>query len=143
MAKLNLGSQIFVEDEHVMKIIQRCKRLTELSLKGTSITYNSLICIIENLKHNLVILQLCNTNLSFDELLELKEMPKLKVLICSHLLFRNIDDLKEQYPNCWYTKYELLESRFYEIATKFKKITNVNLRFTAYQGIHPIWVNTL
>ena len=136
VVKLDLGWQIFVEDEHVMKIIQRCKRLTELSLKGTSISNNSLMCIIENLKDSLVILRLCNTALSFDELLELKEMPRLKVLICSHLLFRNMDDLKEQYPNCWYTKYELLESRFYEIATKFKKITNVDLRFTAYQGIH-------
>jgi hypothetical protein len=97
------------------------------------------MCIINNLKHSLVILRLCNTALSFDELLELKKMPKLKVLICSHLLFRNIDDLMEQYPNCWYTKYELLESRFYEIATKFKKITNIDLRISAYQGIYPFW----
>ena len=137
VVKLNLGNQVFVEDEHVMKLIGRCKRLTELSLNGTSISIDSLMCIIENLKHSLVILRLCNTALSFDELLELREMPKLKVLICSHLLFRNIDDLKEQYPDCWHTKYEILESRFYEIATKFKKITKVDLRFT--EGIHPFF----
>ena len=134
VVKLDLGSQIFVEDEHVMKLIQRCKKLTELSLNGTSISYNSLVCIIENLKHSLVILRLCNTALSFDELLELKEMPKLKVLICSHLLFLNMDDLKEQYPNCWYTKYEILESRSSETATKFKKITNIDLRFHIYRN---------
>ena len=40
VVKLNLGSQVYVEDEHVMKLIRRCKRLTELSLNGTSISYN-------------------------------------------------------------------------------------------------------
>ena len=54
--KLNLGYQRLVEDEHVMKLIPRCKRLTELNLNGTSISPNALRCIIENLKHSLVIL---------------------------------------------------------------------------------------
>jgi hypothetical protein len=110
VVKLNLGNQIFVEDEHVMKLIQRCKRLTEMSLNGTSISYNSLMCIIENLKHTLVILSLCNTDLSFDEILKLKAMPKLKVLNCSHLTFLPMDYLKEQYPN--FNDYQLLSVAF-------------------------------
>ena len=79
VVKLNLGNQIFVRDEHVMKLIPRCKKLTELNLDGTSITHNSLTCIIENLKHSLVILSLCNT-FSFDTLLVRKAMPKLQEL---------------------------------------------------------------
>ena len=85
VVKLNLGNQIFVRDEHVMKLIRRCKKLTELNLNGTSITPNSLTCIIENLKHSLVNLGLCNTNLSFDELFVLNAMPKLQVLITDKL----------------------------------------------------------
>ena len=81
VAKLNLGDQIFVTDEHVMKLIPRCKKLTELNLDGTSITTNALSCIIENLKHTLVILSLRNTNLNFDKLLVLKAMPKLQVIL--------------------------------------------------------------
>ena len=81
VVKLNLGNQIFVRDEHVMKLIPRCKKLTELNLNGTSITPNSLTCIIENLKHSLVILSLCNTNLIFDKLLVHKAMPKLQEIL--------------------------------------------------------------
>ena len=114
VVKLNLGSQIYVEDEHVMKLIRRCKRLTELDLDGTSISNNSLMCIIENLKHTLVILSLCNTDLSFDELLELKAMSKLKILNCSHLLFLPMDNLKQQYPNlCKYKDFQLLSAAFW------------------------------
>ena len=110
VVKLNLGSQVYVEDEHVMKLIRRCKRLTELSLNGTSISNDSLICIIENLKHTLVTLSLCNTDLKFDELLELKAMAKLKVLNCSHLTYLPMDNLKEQYPN--FNDYQLLSAAF-------------------------------
>ena len=72
VVKLNLGSQRFFKDEHAMKLIKRCKRITELNLNGTSITQNSLTCIIENLKHSLVILRLCNTKLYLNELLQLR-----------------------------------------------------------------------
>ena len=111
--KLSLGYQRFVKDEHVMKLITRCKRLTELNLNGTSISPNSLTCIIENLKHSLVILRLSNTNLTFGELLQLRAMPKLRFLNCSHLLL-DIDNFKEFYPRFRrYTSYEILTANFY------------------------------
>ena len=111
--KLSLGYQRFVKDEHVMKLIRRCKRLTELNLNGTSISPNSLTCIIENLKHSLVILRLSNTNLTFGELLQLRAMPKLRVLNCSHLLL-DIDNFKEFSPRFRrYTSYEILTANFY------------------------------
>ena len=111
--KLNLGYQRFVKDDHITKLIPRCKRLEELNLKGTSISPNSLTCLIKNLKHSLVILRLCYTNLNFYELLELRAMPKLKVLNCSHLLFLPMEDLKERFPNLRrFTNYELLAAAF-------------------------------
>ena len=111
--KLNLGYQRFVKDDHITKLIPRCKRLEELNLKGTSISPNSLKCLIKNLKHSLVILRLCYTNLNFYELLELRAMPKLKVLNCSHLLFLPMEDLKERFPNLRrFTNYELLAAAF-------------------------------
>ena len=111
--KLSLGYQRFVKDEHVMKLIPRCKRLTELNLNGTSISPNSLTCIIENLKHSLVILRLSNTKLTFGELFELRAMSKLRILNCSHLLL-DIDNFKEYYPRFRrYTNYEILTATFY------------------------------
>ena len=111
--KLSLGYQRFVKDEHVMKLIPRCKRITELNLNGTSISPNSLTCIIENLKHSLVILRLSNTKLTFGELFELRAMSKLRILNCSHLLL-DIDNFKEYYPRFRrYTNYEILTATFY------------------------------
>ena len=111
--KLNLGYQRFVKDDHITKLIPRFKRLEELNLNGTSISPNSLTCLIQNLKHSLVILRLCNTNLNFYELLELRAMPKLKVLNCSHLSFLPMEDLKERFPNLRrFTNYELLAAAF-------------------------------
>ena len=96
-----------------MKLIPRCKRLTELNLNGTSISPNSLTCIIENLKHSLVILRLSNTKLTFDELLELRAMPKLRVLNCSHLLLP-VESFKECFPMFRrYTDNEILTANFH------------------------------
>ena len=120
--KLNLGYQRFVKDAHVMKLIPRCKRLTELNLRGTSISPNSLTCIIENLKHSLVMIRLCNTNLNFDELAELAAMPKLKVLNCSHLLYKTgpIEALKRKDPDFrGFTNHHILTVVFSVLGFKF------------------------
>jgi hypothetical protein len=127
--KLNLGYQTFVKDEHVMKLILRCKRLTELNLNGTSISLDSLTCIIENLKHSLVTLKLSNTKLTFEELLELRAMPKLRVLNCSHL-FLPIEIFKVNCPRfCKYTNNEILTANFYaegfEIALSHRSRMNL------------------
>ena len=120
--KLNLGYQRFVKDAHIMKLIPRCKRLTELNLRGTSISPNSLTCIIENLKHSLVMIRLCNTNLNFDELAELAAMPKLKVLNCSHLLYKTgpIEALKRKDPDFrGFTNHHILTVVFSVLGFKF------------------------
>ena len=120
--KLNLGYQRFVKDAHVMKLIPSCKRLTELNLRGTSISPNSLTCIIENLKHSLVMIRLCNTNLNFDELAELAAMPKLKVLNCSHLLYKTgpIEALKRKDPDFrGFTNHHILTVVFSVLGFKF------------------------
>jgi hypothetical protein len=120
--KLDLGYQRFVKDAHVKKLIPRCKRLTELNLRGTSISPNSLTCIIENIKHSLVIIRLCNTNLNFDEIAELGAMPTLKVLNCSHLLYKTgpIEKLKKMDPDFrGFTNHHILKVVFSVLGFKF------------------------
>ena len=120
--KLNLGYQRFVKDAHVMKLIPRCKRLTELNLRGTSISPNSLTCIIENLKYSLVIIRLCDTDLNLDEIAELGAMPKLKILNCSHLLYKTgpMEHLKEKDPDFrGFTNHQILTVVFSVLGFKF------------------------
>ena len=77
--KLDLGYQKCVEDKHVNTLVRRCKKITELDLKSTSITNDSVKSIIEHLNY-LEKLDVSNTNVDFSMLLQLKSIPTLKVL---------------------------------------------------------------
>ena len=77
--KLHLGFQKCVKDKHVNTLVRRCKKITELDLKSTSITNDSVKSIIEHLNY-LEKLDVSNTNVDFSMLLQLKSIPTLKVL---------------------------------------------------------------
>ena len=80
--KLSLGWERSVKDEHIKTLVQRCWNLSVLNLQCTSITNNSITNIIENLKSTLVELDVTCLNVGYAKLIELKSMPKLKVLNC-------------------------------------------------------------
>ena len=68
-------------DEQVEKLVSRCNRITNLSLNSNiELTDATITSIINNLKHSLVALTIACDEISFEKVLELKSMPKLRVL---------------------------------------------------------------
>ena len=100
--KLSLKWQRNLQDEHVKKLVKRCNKITHLDLSGTSITNESVYCIIEQFKTSLEKLDVFRTNVDFATLLELKSMPALKTLICFDSFgdhYEDIENLKQQLPH--------------------------------------------
>ena len=79
--KLNLGSQKCIQDEHVHTLVQRCNKITELDLSGTSITNDSIESIVKHL-NSLEKLDVDFTNIDVSSILQLKSIPTLKILRC-------------------------------------------------------------
>ena len=59
--KLNLQELKSITDSHINTLVSRCKKISVLHLKSTSITDNSLTSIIENLQSTLEELNIGNT----------------------------------------------------------------------------------
>ena len=103
--KLDLGYQKCVEDKHVNTLVRRCNNITELDLKSTSITNESVKSIIEHLNYleKLDVSSVSNTNVDFSMLLRLKSIPTLKVLRCGQYKKEEdivkIENLKLQLPD--------------------------------------------
>ena len=89
--KISLGWERSVKDEHIKTLVQRCWNLSVLNLQCTSITNNSITNIIENLKFTLVELDVTCLNVGYSKLIELKSMPKLRVLNCYR---KDVENLK-------------------------------------------------
>ena len=89
---LSLNYIISVNDEYIRILVNRCKELKTLNLAHTPITNQSLLAIIETLKPSLEQLDIAGTRgINSTNLLELREMPKLQILIGSPSL-----SIKEQ-----------------------------------------------
>ena len=84
--KLAIGRLSNLKDGHVKSLVTRCNKLSILNLQKTTITYDSLTHIIENLQHTLVKLDLswCD-RITYTKLTKLKSMTKLRVLNCDKL----------------------------------------------------------
>ena len=70
-----------IKDEHVNTLVLRCKKITELNLKATSITNDSVESIVEHLNFLEKLDVSCN-NIEVTTLLQLKSIPTLKTLRC-------------------------------------------------------------
>ena len=81
--KLSLGSQKCIKDEHVNTLVQRCNKITELDLSGTSITSDSIESIVKHL-NSLEKLDVNFTKIDVSSILQLKSIPTLKILNCFH-----------------------------------------------------------
>ena len=88
-----------VRDEHIKKLVTRCKNLRILDLKGTSISDESITTIIEQLKPTLEELDVSHTGIYFAKLLGLSVMPKLRVLHCWNLKPDEISIVKNSLAN--------------------------------------------
>ena len=86
--KLNLSCigyfsaySVCVKDEQIKTLVERCNKITSLNLQNSEITNKSITSIVENLQVSLEELGISHyKNVSYNKLLELKLMPKLRVL---------------------------------------------------------------
>ena len=68
------------EDKHLQVLLSRCNNIKELDLSRTSITDNSVPKIVKYLKNTLEKLDISNTGISVDKLIEFRAMSRLSVL---------------------------------------------------------------
>jgi hypothetical protein len=95
---LSLNYVISVNDEYIRILVNRCKELKTLNLGHTSITFQTWLAIIETLKPSLEQLDISIAGIRPiypTNLIELRAMPKLKILIGTKLPL----PLKEQLQN--------------------------------------------
>ena len=93
LKKMSLNAQKSVRDEHIAKLVTRCKEIRELQLFGVSdITNNSLDNIMKGLP-KLARLDIGSTKINLIKILELRWMPELQNLNCEHVL--TVDDIKK------------------------------------------------
>ena len=78
--KLSLNWLKIVKDEHIVAIVNRCKNLITLDLAFNSITNLSLNSIVENLRPTLEELDVNYTKVTFEKVLELRSMEKIRIL---------------------------------------------------------------
>ena len=99
--KLSLMWVHSVHDEHVTTLVQRCNKLLELNLQGTSITNTSINNIILHQKFNMEALNVSGCfKITFEKFFELKSMPRLRRLTCLGLRHgKEREILKKQLPN--------------------------------------------
>ena len=91
-------SNLNVKDRHVITLVNRCKKITDLNLMVTSISNNSVTTIIGTQSENLE--KLGVSNIDFKKLLELRSMLKLKVLNFDNIVtLDELTILKNQLPH--------------------------------------------
>ena len=81
--KVGLGCLPNLTNEHVKTLVARCNKISVLNLQNTTVTNDSMTHIIENLQYTLEKLHIfwC-VGVSYAKIIELKSMPKLRVLNC-------------------------------------------------------------
>ena len=78
----------------------RCNQITSLNLRNTSITKDSVTMILHHLKQTLEELNVNDNKINFENLIQLKSLPRLKVLNCLYLHnFDEIETLRRQMPH--------------------------------------------
>ena len=95
--KVDLSYNGNLEDSHVMALVKRCSKITELNLSGTSITNNSVDSIAKHLDSSLEKLDVSDNIIDSTALLQLGTVRTLKVLNC--LKEEKIDEIENLRKN--------------------------------------------
>ena len=113
--KLNLSwigkKSARMKDEQIKTLVERCNKITSLNLQRSEITNKSITSIVENLQFSLEELDISCCGISYNKLLELKLMPKLKVLNCDGKDLEMVMNLKKDLPNLISQYMEIAENR--------------------------------
>ena len=98
--KLNLDFMTYFSDEHLNTLVTRARNIKALSLRGTPITDDSLISITNQLNTtDLEELDVRDTHVDLNKLIELRSMTKLRLLNCWHLNNNEIKKVKKELPH--------------------------------------------
>ena len=90
-------------DHYINILVTRCNKIKSLNIALNSITDETLMSIMENLKNTLEELDIGTCwNITDSKLLEMKSMPKLKVLNYFNPWDSNYEDLKNNLPQLNY-----------------------------------------
>jgi hypothetical protein len=124
LKKISLNAQLKVRDEHVAKLVTRCKEITELQLSGVSyITNKSLDNIMKGLT-KLVRLDISSTKINVKKILELRWIPELQHLNCEYagehvLTVNDIKKLEYRLPNL------TINQKRFKIADRSQSLTPI------------------
>jgi len=99
LEKLSFEFEKHIRDDHFLILVTRCNKLKELNFARTSITDSSVLNIKRHLWSTLEKLDVSYSEIKFSTLIQLKSMPKLKVLRCKHLSSDEIEKLKKEIPH--------------------------------------------
>ena len=99
-----------LKDRHVMTLVERCQKITELNLSFTSITNDCVDSIATHLNSSLEKLDVSHTKIDSTALLELKSVGTLKVLRCSVKNIEKERHLRKNLPQVIINKDEYLSS---------------------------------
>ena len=99
-----------LKDRHVMTLVERCQKITELNLSFTSITNDCVDSITTHLNSSLEKLDVSHTKIDSTALLELKSVGTLKVLRCSVKNIEKERHLRKNLPQVIINKEEYLSS---------------------------------
>ena len=99
-----------LKDRHVMTLVERCQKITELNLSFTSITNDCVDSIATHLNSSLEKLDVSHTKIDSTALLELKSVGTLKVLRCSVKNIKKRRNLRKNLPQVIINKDEYLSS---------------------------------
>ena len=108
--KVDFSSNLNLKDRHVLTLVERCKKITELDLSFTSITNYCVDSIATHLNSSLEKLDVSHTKIDSTALLELKSVGTLKVLRCSVKNIKKRRNLRKNLPQVIINKDEYLSS---------------------------------
>ena len=108
--KVDFSSNLNLKDRHVLTLVERCKKITELDLSFTSITNDCVDSIATHLNSSLEKLDVSHTKIDSTALLELKSVGTLKVLRCSVKNIKKRRNLRKNLPQVIINKDEYLSS---------------------------------
>lgn len=130
--KLNLAcfGANHIRDEHITTLVSRCNNIVDLDISYSLTDNDSITSIIEHLKPSLRKLNVNHTFVDCSKLSELKVMPRLKILNCEHLQYREILSLRQQLPHVQISSWkERANSRKNNIFNRFDQImSSLNYR---------------
>ena len=120
LKKISLNAQQSVRDEHIAKLVTRCKEIRELQLSRVSnITNNSLDNIMKGL-HKLEKLDIRLTKINLIKIMELRWMPELQNLNCEQVFnVGDIKKLKNRLPHL------IVNQKIFKIADRSQSLTPI------------------